>query len=117
MRMRKGFTLIELLVVLVIIGVIIGLILPNTLKAIEEAQQKECASNMRALDTACQMCFTRERSWTICANQAYLEGQDYLEDTLACPFGTAYGWVTDSSGQRVNKTTHFANWPPTADHL
>lgn len=115
--MRKGFTLIELLVVLVIIGVIIGLILPNTLKAIEEAQQKECASNLRAIDTAVQMCFTRERDWDTCADLDYLLAEEYLQEEMECPFGVDYAFEEISRGQQAVKTDHFDNWPPDADHL
>ena len=57
-KMKKGFTLVELLVVLVVIGVIIALILPNAMKAIARAQDRECASNIRTIETAMELCYS-----------------------------------------------------------
>ena len=119
--MKKGFTLIELLVVLVIIGIIIGLILPNTLKAINEANKKECVSNIRTIDTAIQMCYTKERDWTACNTIALLTSANppYLESAPVCPFGVAYTPTLDAAtqGYRVDTTEHFSVWPPVGvDH-
>ena len=114
--MKKAFTLVELLVVLVIIGVLIGLILPNTLKAIRQANNKECASNLRTIDTAIQMCYTDKRDWTQCDTIAELTTGKYLEQAPICPFTIAYA-IEDSpagvAGAKISiKTTHFETWPP-----
>ncbi len=123
--MKKGFTLVELLVVLVVIGVIVGLILPNTLRAIEEANERECASSIRAQNTSIQLCFTTTRDATICDTIGELA--NYLDTAPTCPFGVAYtfgnGAVTGAavnSGLPVQVITgvHFATWPPRGiDHI
>lgn len=119
--MKKGFTLVELLVVLVIIGIIIGLILPNTLRAINEANERECSSNIRAIDTAIQLCYTRTRTWDDCDSIGELTaGTDpYLDHAPECPFDANYTPIQDSTGGwRVDTTEHFASWPPRGiDHL
>ena len=122
--MKKGFTLIELLIVLVIIGIIIGLILPNTLRAIQEANERECASNIRAINTSIQLCYTSTRDWAQCDTIAELiavppSGQPYLDQSPVCPFAVAYSIIGDNQkGFGVDTTAHFANWPPRGeDHL
>jgi general secretion pathway protein G len=116
---KKGFTLIELLVVLVVIGVLIGLILPNTLKAIKQANNKECASNLRSIDTALQMCYSEHRDWDVCQTVAQLTEGHYLDTAPVCPFGTDYAIETpDDGGRQSVKTTHFNPWPATGnDHV
>ncbi len=124
--MKKGFTLVELLVVLVIIGIIIGLILPNTLRAINEANERECASNIRAVDTAIQLCYTQTRNWQDCNTIAQLtavpaSGNPYLDSAPTDPFGGSFGYNIvgdDTNGFQVDKSEHFPTWPPrNVDHL
>ena len=113
--MRKGFTLIELLVVLVVIGVIIGMILPNTLSAIRRANEKDCAANLKSIDTAAQLCYTTTRDWSVCNSIAQLTAApgNYLSLTPVCPFGVAYGMTGDNAnGWTSIKITHFPTWPP-----
>ena len=111
--MKKAFTLVELLVVLVIIGVLIGLILPNTLKAIRQANNKECASNLRTIDTAIHLCYSDKRNWAQCDSIPLLKSQHYLEEDPLCPFGIPYT-LEDSGdiGKRSAKLAHFDPWPP-----
>jgi prepilin-type N-terminal cleavage/methylation domain-containing protein len=111
--MKRGFTLVELLVVLVVIGVIVGLILPNTLRAIEEANERECTSNLRAINTAIQLCFTTLRDATQCDTIAELGA--YLDNAPTCPFGVAYAIpaaADTGTPSAVTTATHFATWPP-----
>ena len=116
---KKGFTLIELLVVLVIIGVIIGLILPNTLKAIEEANAKQTASDIRAINTAIQLCYSSTRDWNSCNTMPLLtNNKTYLDrDPSPSPFGNNYNIVEDLNlngvkGFEVDWKEHFVVWPP-----
>lgn len=112
MLKSKGFTLVELLVVLVVIGILVALILPNALRAIKEANTKECASNIRSIDTTIQMLYTETRTWA--GDLAALA--PYFSDGVAptCPFGVAYT-LDNASTQNVtaDKSTHFATWPTT----
>lgn len=116
---KKGFTLVELLVVLVIIGIIIGLILPSTLRAIAEANAKESASNIRAINTAIQLCYTSTRNWGNCDDVDGLVTDEYLDLAPVDPFGKDYT-ITDGAGgsKEVDWTVHFNVWPPQgyADH-
>ena len=110
--MKKGFTLIELLVVLVVVGILIALILPNTLKAIRQANNKECASNLRSVDTAIQLCYSETRAWSSCDTIAKLVTGKYLENTPACPFNVGYSLITNADGSiSSDKTAHFSIWP------
>ncbi len=112
-RFRKGFTLVELLVVLVVIGVLIGLILPNTLKAIKQANNRECASNIRSIETALQLCYSETRDWKKCNDMDALTTGKYLDVVPVCPFGVGYKIDNVDTGKGVtNKDEHFVPWPP-----
>ncbi len=115
--MKKGFTLIELLVVLVIIGILIGLILPNTLKAIDQAHDKECASNLRSIDTAIQMCYSETKDWTKCDDTDKLKKGGFLETIPVCPLSVDYSTEVFQNGQRTDKSKHFSVWPPVGPHI
>ena len=120
MRGKKGFTLVEILVVLVIIGILVALILPNTLKAIRQANVRECASNIRTINSAIQMCFTETRDWAACDDITELTSGGWLDVAPVCPFGDAYAIIADTANPpavRVDTTTHFATWPQFGDHL
>ena len=111
--MRQGFTLVELLVVLVIIGVLIGLILPNALTAIKQANTKECASNLRSIDTAIQLCYTETKDWSKCDTIDELVTGKFIDSAPTCAFGKPYTIATDTNGAKSSaKAAHFAVWPP-----
>jgi prepilin-type N-terminal cleavage/methylation domain-containing protein len=114
---KKGFTLVELLVVLVVIGVIAGLILPNTLRAIEEANERECISNLRSIDAAIKLCYATVMDATQCDTMAELNGGtgQFLETVPVCPFSVNYAIAAATDAvvpTTVTKNTHFASWPP-----
>ncbi|MBN2483518.1 MAG: type II secretion system protein [Candidatus Omnitrophica bacterium] len=119
---KKGFTLIELLVVLVIVGILLTMIIPNALRAIRQANTRQCASNIRTIDTAAHMCFSETRNWDECSSLTELsqylpdEDGDGEGDELVCPFGVDYALEGDTTnGYRASRSGHFAsdNWPNT----
>lgn len=108
----KGFTLVELLVVLVIIGILVALILPNALRAISQANVKECASNVRAINTAIQMFYTANRPLWPVTGAIPANLLPFFQGGVApvCPFGgVAYVLRLDASdpnGVAIDCTPH-----------
>ena len=112
---RKGFTLVEMLIVLVIIGVILALLFPNALTATRKTNEKECASNIRTIETAMQLCYSSTRDWAQCDSVAELRAASpvYLDEDPICPFADAYNITVDADGAAsVVRSEHFATWPP-----
>lgn len=118
--MKKGFTLVEMLIVLVVIGIILAVVLPNALRAIEQANVRDTASTLRSIDTAINLCYSQTRTWDACDSLAELRGANppYLEDgPVNSPFGTAYDIVQGAGGGfQSNKNAHFPQWPNLDPH-
>lgn len=120
--MKKGFSLVELLVVLVVIGIILAVILPNTLRAIEQANVRDTAATLRTIDTAINVCYSQTRNWASCDTIAELTaGPNQFMDQIGAanisPFGIAYTIVAGPGGSfRSDKVAHFPNWPALNPH-
>lgn len=118
--MKKGFSLVELLVVLVVIGIILAVILPNTLRAIEQANVRDTAATLRSIDTAINVCYSQTRSWAACDTLAELTAApDQFLDAVPAnsPFGIAYTIQQGPGGSfRSDKAAHFPNWPALTNH-
>lgn len=128
--MKKGFTLVELLVVLVVIGILVGLILPNALRAIDQANRREAASTLKAIDTAVQLCYSTTRDWTECDTIGELTApavgdpyMDPLPSANAPHNGVAYALTAPLTAAQAGPNTGsigstgadfiavFPNWP------
>jgi len=118
--MKKGFSLVELLVVLVVIGIILAIVLPNTLRAIEQANVRESAATLRSIDTAINLCYSQTRNWAVCNTRALLQNANppYIDPIPAnSPFNIAYTIVPGPGGSFMsNKAAHFPNWPVLNPH-
>lgn len=116
---RHGFTLVEILVVMVVIGILIALIIPNALKAIEIANTRTCANNVRTLDSAIQLYYAQNREWpsTLDALCPFLDAAACTGGAtfaMTCPVtSTPYAFLADANGNNssINRTTHFVNFP------
>jgi type IV pilus assembly protein PilA len=120
--MKKGFTLVEVLIVLVVIGIILAVILPNTLRAIEQANVRDTAATLRSIDSAVSVCYAQTRDWNACDSIADLMAgvPPYLDaDPGNSPFGILYniGEINGAgNGWLAVKTDHFPNWPALDPH-
>ncbi len=110
-KTRSGFTLIEMLVVMAILGILIALLLPNMMRAIRRGQETECLSNIRAINTACAMCFSELRDWDSCDSLDEIAPYFPQGNAPTCPFDITYEITQDttSGGYMVNDSTHYPN--------
>ena len=95
-KSNVGFTLVEIMIVVAIIGLLASIAIPNFLKAREDAQQKACINNMRAIDSAVNQ-WAMENGKTTGATAPTLSNDltPYIRLNAAssipgCPAGGAY---------------------------
>lgn len=123
---KKGFTLVEILVVLVVIGTLVALLIPNAMKAIEVANVRSCANNIRTINSAISLCYAdQSRIWTNCDTLAELcpflpsEACANGASVMTCPYkGTKYldtDLLTDANTGAISfdKSKHFTTYPDT----
>ena len=89
-RSKKGFTLIEMLVVLIVIGLLVAIALPRFFGVSDDAKKRQCAANIRSMNTAIEM--FNERTGSYPASLATVTGDvAYFPDGApVCPYATAY---------------------------
>ena len=87
MKNKKGFTLVELMVVVVILGILVAIAIPIYNNVTDDAKQKACDSNVKAIQAAVSMYQT--------ANSGALPKQledlvpKYIEAIPKCPVNDA----------------------------
>lgn len=123
-RGSGGFTLIEMLIVVVIVGVLVAMAVPRFVGVANEARTRQCAGNIRALDSAIELYNSRENGYPDALTDV-TEATAYFPDGApVCPFGVDYagdGEAVDAEGNQIGtvigvlRTDHFStgNWPHT----
>ncbi|MDD3375698.1 MAG: prepilin-type N-terminal cleavage/methylation domain-containing protein [Candidatus Omnitrophica bacterium] len=122
---RHGFTLVEILVVLVVIGILISLVIPNALRAIDIANTRSCANNIRTLDSAIQLHFAQNRTWPTALDDLcpFLDAASCTAgvNVMVCPVDATipYTFLVDANNNNSSidrgsaGAGHFATFPDT----
>jgi general secretion pathway protein G len=109
--MRKlGFTLVEILAVMVIIGIVIAIALPNIMNAIQAAESRQCAANIRNMDAAINLFYAQNRTWPTNLNT---DIAPLLEGGVIppCPQSATKTYQLDAAAnnRRISIATHFVD--------
>ena len=84
-RRIQGFTLIELMIVIAIIAVLAGIMIPNFVKAREEARRTASIENLKSIGTALEM-YAADNDGCYPAQLSKLT-PDYLKAIPPCAWG------------------------------
>lgn len=125
-RGNGGFTLIEMLIVVVIVGVLVAMAVPRFVGVANEARTRQCAGNIRALDSAIELYNSRENGYPDELGDVTGDTNYFPDGAPVCPYGVDYvgdGEAVDDDGNPVGtvvgvlRTDHFStgNWPHTHD--
>ena len=107
MKLRKrGFTLVEMLVVIVIIGALLAIAIPRLSQATHEARIRECAGNIKAMNSALELYNAKEGAYPDSLDTVTDDTEYFPDGTPDCPFDT--GYEADDDVARVAQHDHSA---------
>jgi len=115
--MRKAFTLIELLIVITIMGIVAGLTLPNLTRAVDQARETTCRTNLRNLQAAVvNHAVARERGELPLAGSYESHHTGFARDSsgnVTADIDDFYrenrGWISWTSGLGTEKWNYWNN--------
>ena len=121
MRKQKGFTLLELMIVIAIIGLLIAIVVPDLLRARQEAEVRSCVASLQGVQSALELYYTHYKYYPdnllVTINEGYLgEGGD--KDTWGRQYryrlSTGSGAVNESEGAKTANNYLIGSYGPDA---
>lgn len=91
-RVRAGFTLVEVMIVVLIMGILLSIAMPTWLKSRENARQKSCCKNLKAIESAKELwAMDTHAVPTATPAKSDLYGSTaYVKTEPSCPSGGDY---------------------------